>query len=1046
MDTTILAFEYAFERPWWLLLLLLIPVIWWLGFHSLAGLGRTRQFTVLTLRTLVLALLVLALAQLQWKKTTERLTVIFVLDHSKSVPEEKQRLMFDYAYRAVKDFRNKSRKDKAGVIVFGNEARIEVAPYEGELPLVSTRSEAGFDMRKDATNLESALKLAKAVFPESTARRIVIVSDGNENLGDAYGLARSMSEDGIGIDVIPVELLAKDEIEVEKVVLPTEIRKDERFDARVVINYDSIDEGADNKTTGKLLITQKTREGSEVIKEQRVTLTPGKNVLGFSHQVTEADMFQFDATFVPDKDATGHVKDTTQQNNIASAFTHVRGKGRVLFIEDVNEPGKFDFLINKLQENNIEIETMPSNELFQTPAELLQFDSIVLADVPRASGDSIENATGFSDSQIKMLVSNMEDMGCGIVMIGGPHSFGAGGWANTELEKAMPVDFQIKNDRVDAVGALVLIMHASEMSNGNYWQQKIATEAIKVLGPMDYCGVVEWANFGGQCRWLWKKPNGIDRVFKNKKMMMAQVRRMVPGDMPDFEDSMSLALKGLTRQGFNPSMKHVILISDGDASPPKPTTIAGYKAAKIKVSTVSVSSHGRVDTVRMQKIANATGGKFYAVKNPRALPKIFQREARRVAKPLIKEKEGMGLVLINGAQNSEILQGIDVSKLRPIDGYVMTTRKSNSLVEQLLIANEPDDKGENSTVLASWRYGLGKAVVFTTDAGSKWASGWANAEYYEKFFTQLVRYSMRPVKQNANFTVSTDVKDGEVTIVVQALDKDDKFINHLSMGGRGTDPNMKGFDIQFEQESSGRYVGKFKTDRSGNYLFSIFPGQDYERLTAGITVPYSSEYSVRESNRSLLESLSSLEPTGGEIGKLIDENFDDSNLGAILKIDPFRNTLKTTVGIQDIWPLLLVLTGLLFFADVFVRRVAVNFDWVPPVYQKTMARLRGKDRGEEVSQSMARLQSRKAQVGSELESKKASTRFQPDEEEVEQGAQELQNVLDGEDRTYKERPRATKDSAMASTEEEKTQMSRLLEAKRKLQKQRGENPDNQDKS
>ncbi len=1045
MDTSLLAFEYAFERPWYLLLLLLIPAIWWLGFQSLAGLGRTRQFTVLILRTLVLCLMVLALAQLQWKKTTDRLTVIFVLDHSKSIPEDKQRLMLDYAHRAVKEFRNRTRKDKAGVIVFGSEARIEVAPYEGELPLVSTRSESAFDMRKDATNLESALKLAKAVFPEATARRIVIVSDGNENLGDAYGLARAMSEDGIGIDVIPVELLAKNEIEVEKVVLPTEIRKDEKFDARVVINYDSIDEGSDNKTTGKILITQKTREGTEKIAEEPVTLTPGKNVFGFSHKVTEADMFQFDATFVPDKDAQGKVKDTTPQNNVASAFTHVRGKGRVLFIEDASETGKFDFLINKLQENNIEVESMPSNELFQSPAELLQFDSIVLADVPRASGDSIDKATGFSDSQIKMLVSNMEDMGCGIVMLGGPHSFGAGGWANTELEKAMPVDFQIKNDRVDAVGALVLIMHASEMSNGNYWQQKIATEAIKVLGPMDYCGVVEWANFGGRCRWLWKKPNGIDRVFKNKKMMMAQVKRMVPGDMPDFEDSMSLALKGLTRPGFNPSMKHVILISDGDASPPKAATIAGYKKAKIKVSTVSVSSHGRVDKVRMQKIANSTGGKFYAVTNPRALPKIFQREARRVAKPLIKEKKGMGLILIDGAQNNEILKGIDLSQLRPIDGYVMTTRKSNSLVEQLIIADEPDDKGENSTVLASWRYGLGKAIVFTTDAGNKWASDWAQSPYYEKFFTQLIRYSMRPVKQNANFTVSTDVKDGEVTIVVRALDKDDKFINHLSMNGRGTDPNMTGFDIQFEQESSGRYVGKFKTDRSGNYLFSIFPGNDYERLTAGITVPYSSEYSVRNSNLSLLESLSDLEPEGGEIGKMNDENFDDENLGAILKIDPFRNTLQTTVGIQDIWPLLLVITGILFFTDVFIRRVAVNFDWVPPAYQKTMAKIRGKDRGEEVSQSMARLQSRKALVESEMESKRASTRFQPEEAEMEQGAQDLHNVLESEDRTYKEKPRATLDGAMiAAEEEEKTQMSRLLEAKRKAQKQRGEDPDKKD--
>ena len=33
-------------------------------------------------------------------------------------------------------------------------------------------------------------------------------------------------------------------------------------------------------------------------------------------------------------------------------------------------------------------------------------------------------------------------------MLGGPESFGAGGWTGTELEKAMPVDFEIENAEV----------------------------------------------------------------------------------------------------------------------------------------------------------------------------------------------------------------------------------------------------------------------------------------------------------------------------------------------------------------------------------------------------------------------------------------------------------------------------------------------------------------------------------------------------------------------------------------------------------------------
>ena len=193
------------------------------------------------------------------------------------------------------------------------------------------------------------------------------------------------------------------------------------------------------------------------------------------------------------------------QNNSATAFTHVRGKGRVLLIEDWENPREFEFLVQRLGEQNIEVEVMPSDRLFTSLAELQGFDCVVLANVPRASGGETDNkdATNFSDEQIAMLVRNTEQFGCGLVMIGGANSFGAGGWTNTELEKAMPVDFQIKNAKVKAVGALVMMMHASEIAQGNYWQKVIGAEALKVLGPSDYCGCLHWDNFTGGDSWLW---------------------------------------------------------------------------------------------------------------------------------------------------------------------------------------------------------------------------------------------------------------------------------------------------------------------------------------------------------------------------------------------------------------------------------------------------------------------------------------------------------------------------------------------------------------
>ncbi len=442
-------FQIAFDRPWFLWLLLILPAMWILSFNSLAGLGKWRRLFALALRSLVLVLLIAALAKTQWQRSTDKLTVIYLLDQSESIPADKREFMLNYVFEEVATHRRTQKNDLAGVIVFGGNAKIESAPYDGDLPLIG-RIESAFDLKTGSTSLESALKLAKASFPEGTARRVVIISDGNENIGDATSVAQSMADDGIGIDVVPIELLSESEVSVDKLVIPSDIRKGQAFETRVVLTNDSdvSDRNPDGTVAGKLRITRKTAQSEELVSEQEIVLEPGKNIRGFTSRLDRSAVYTYDATFVPDDRS----QDLITQNNKASAFTHVRGKGKVLLIEDGFFQGEFLNLIQRLQANAIEVESMSTAELFTTSAELLQYDSIILANLPRASGDDIgSEIQSFTDAQIKMLVDNCEHMGGGIVMIGGDRSYGAGGWSNTLLEKAMPVDFQIKNDKVSAV-------------------------------------------------------------------------------------------------------------------------------------------------------------------------------------------------------------------------------------------------------------------------------------------------------------------------------------------------------------------------------------------------------------------------------------------------------------------------------------------------------------------------------------------------------------------------------------------------------------------
>ena len=876
---------------------------------------------------------------------------------------------------------------------------------------------------------------------------MVIISDGNENLGDVRTIAQAMADEGTGFDVVPVELLAKSEVSVDKVVVPVDVRQGQEFEARIVLNNDSIptESNPTGEVTGTLRLVQRNMQRTLLLDEvPGVVLKPGKNVIPFEHKIDETSVFNIDATFTAD-DPT---QDLITKNNTASAFTHVRGKGRVLLIQDGNGMGESVRLIESLQKGSLEVDVMDSTDLFTTAAELMQYDSVVMANVPRATGEDVDTTESFSDSQIRMLVRNCEELGCGIVMIGGDRSFGAGGWSNSDLEKAMPVDFQIKNEKISAVGALALMMHACEMPDGNYWQTVVAKNAIEVLGPLDYCGVIEWSN-AGTPKWLWQfrdpgdgKVKGVAPVFNNRKKMRAMVNRMAMGDMPDFNQPMRLMLKGLLAS--NASVKHAIIISDGDPTPPTPALLQKFIDAKIKISTCTIGSHRQQNP--MADIAKKTGGKHYPITNPRALPKIYQREARRVAKPVIKENEaGIAAIPTSVASNHEIMTGIDASKLPPFYGYVMTTLKDNPLVEQILVSSDPPDYPENSTLLASWQYGVGRTVVFTSDAGNQWLGEWYNSEYFDKLFAQMVRYSMRPITRNGNFTVNAEVRDNQVRVVVTALDEDDEFLNFLDMSARGFNPELEGFDLNFSQVAPGRYVAEFDTDQAGNYLFSVFPDQGYERLTAGINVPYSSEYSDRESNMALLDSLRSLKPRGGEAGVLISEGLTDENkdgivdrLDDMLSVNAFRPTLTNAISIESMWPFLLLLGACVFFVDVLVRRVAITFQWVNTLWSKAKSAF---GRKEEVATTsrISRLQSRKAEIDKKFEERRASTRFEPDSgtlDESASGQQQLDSILEGERRQEKQAPPAARTDANIENEDSSTYTSRLLDAKRRAQKKR----------
>ncbi len=1010
--------EVGFQHPWYLLLLLLIPLVWWLGLKSLAGLGPWRRSIAIALRTAVMLLVIFAIAGIQWIWSSEKLTVIYLLDQSDSIPVAKRQLMFEYAIQSVKQHRHSERQDRAGLIVFGREASIEVPPFDEDLPNIN-RPESFFG-KSDATNLESALKLAQASFLEDSAKRIVILTDGNQTLGSAEATAQRLSDTGIGIDVVPVRLDSKTEVLVEKIDVPGFVRQGQTVDARVVINRYS-ESGNAKDIPGRLRVVRRIGNQSEVLADGPYTLDRDINVIPIPHKVDETAGYTYEAEFTTDDIAD----DTITQNNRATAFSYARGKGKVMLIEDGMTPGNYQQFVDALRRNDIDVDVRDTRNLFSSLVELQSYDSVILAGAPRTSGDDTTQIVSFTDDQIDMLVQSAQQFGMGILMLGGPEAFGAGGWTNTKLEQAMPVNFAIKNSKVEAVGALAMVMHACEIPEGNHWQKKIGQAALEALGPSDYCGVVQYDMSGD--KWLWGGSAGLLKVGENKPMMKSRMNAMTPGDMPDFDSALTMSMKGL--KTVPASLKHMIVISDGDPTPASAGILSQYTNAKIKISTVAVGSHGPAGSNELKRIASKTGGNYYVVQNASALPKIFMREARRVARPLVYEPEGGVQPVIT--QPHEILSGI-AGDLPTLRGYVLTERKESPLVEVPLRSTKPAET-DNASILATWTYGLGRTAVFTTDAGNRWAEGWVNAPFYDQFFSQMVRWTMRPSNDDSKYNIATNVKDGRIQIVVTALNADDKFVNFLDMNAIAVGPDLKPIHVSMRQQASGRYVGELTPEQAGSYMLSIVPGGGKPPITTGVTMPFSDEYRVRQANMQLLESLAAHKPLGGTAGT-ISASLEKDSMNQALGVDTYRKGLPPAKSLKDIWPLAVLVGATMFFGDVFVRRVAIDMGLPLRMLAARLRRRSDDSKALDAEQKtrLDRLRSSKNVIGDDLQRQRASTQFEP-----EQGISAT--VTTAEDAFASGDPKSnrselTPKKPSMGIEEEQSYTSRLLDAKRKAKK------------
>ena len=992
------------EQPLWLLLLIpLLPAIYYLGRHSLAGVGRVRGWGIVALRMLVATCLVVALAGIHFNRHGTSLSVAYLLDQSDSIPAEHRGEMLAFVQASVDRHRQVEQNDRVAVVAFGREPQVEHPALE--YPPDVRQLESLID--GSATNLAAAMQVAASILPTDGARRLVLVTDGNENIGRAIDEAGALAQRGTSIDVISIPIDKGGDVAVDTVAGPPAVTRDQPFEIRVVLSNRG---QASSPASGRLRITRQAGGQEEILAEQPITLPPGKSIFTFRDLSPTSDFYVYEARFFPDQAAS----DRYSRNNIATGYVDVRGRGRVLLIEDFQHPGEFNPLVERLRERGLEIDVQQTTRTFATLAELQRYDVVILANVPYTNDQADSGYTSFSESQISMLVRNTQEMGAGLVVLGGDRSFGAGGWEGTELEKALPVDLRIKNAKVVPVGALAIVLDKSGSMEGQKIRLGVAAAkaAISKLGPRDLINVVTFDGMAYEVVPLTRVGTGQGAI--------ARVNRIGAGGGTDLFPGMAKAYEALKRA--EASVKHMIILTDGQTPPNEHANLAArMRREKITVSTIAVGPDA--DRQLLARIATHGGGKFYSVTNPSAIPRIFMHEAVQVAMPVVRQLDPPVAPL--RISDHEILRGVG-DNLPPLTGYVQTTLKQSPLVEVLLRSPVPQ-YDENSSVLVTWTYGLGKVTAFTADAGHNWANAWLGWDHYDQFFEQLVRWSMRPVGEDQRFVLTTSNDGQQTQLVIDAID-DEAYLDSLGMYGQVVGPDLEALPVTISQTAPGRYVGTFDTPQQGTYFVTIAPAQGGAVLRAGVNVTASREYQSDAVNVPLLESIAQSTPPGGKPGQLVpvDESLrlaSSEGNPALQELNPYRRDQPMPVSSRDAWPLLVFAASCLFAGDVLLRRVHIDWAWL-------LGRLtawRSATSESAAEQTLNRLRSRKEGLREQFAT--AQQHYRPPTGEVSEGPSPLEEL----------KSPATGTSAASKaaqpihnqTDEPEDYTSRLLAAKRR---------------
>ncbi|MGH6959489.1 MAG: VWA domain-containing protein, partial [Dongiaceae bacterium] len=386
--------------------------------------------------------------------------------------------------------------------------------------------------------------------------------------------------------------------------------------------------------------------------------------------------------------------------------------------------------------------------------------------------------------------------------------------------------------------AIVLVLDASG-SMGSFGNElakielakETAQSVVDVLGERDLVGVLA---FDQSPRWLVPLTPASQRT-----RILDAVSRIKAGGGTNLHPALVTARDALRRA--EAKVKHVIVLSDGQTDPGDFRGLGTAMAdERMTISTVAIGRDADLEIMR--NVASWGRGRAYAARDLFSIPQIITAEALLATRAYVVEETFTPRIV--GAPAVLATLGA----IPQLHGYLATAPKPAA--EQAVVSHQDDP------IVATWTYGLGRAVAITTDARGRWTSGWARWAQAPRFWSQAVRWAMS--REVGALDAHADIDADRVRVVLDARAGDGTPIigwdARVAVIGDGGEVAR----VALSQTRPGWYEAALPLPPAGAYQVTVLAfdgGRPVGRAALPLAVPYSPELRQVGLNRATISHL-----------------------------------------------------------------------------------------------------------------------------------------------------------------------------------------------